>query len=144
MPENRITHVVEMRHLGFVEDETIFEFTRISGDHPIADDDVFANVASAADFAVVTDPGRTFDHGTLLDDGIFAHENRRTDKWFADELAVQSGFEAELEVGRNFWQNVPDILYVFKERAMLAVAEVKKFFNRKHSINALRRLSAPG
>ena len=133
-----------MRHLGFVEDEAIFEFTRISCDHPIADDDVFANVASAADFAVVTDPSRTFDHGTLLDDGIFSHENSRTDKWFADEFAVQSGLEAELEVGRNFWQNVPDILYVFKERAVLAVAEVKKFFNGKHSINVLRRLSAPG
>ena len=58
MTKNRITHVIEMRHLCFIEQDAVFEFARVAHDYAVADDDVFAHVTAAANVAVFADPRR--------------------------------------------------------------------------------------
>ena len=64
--KNRISHVIVMRDLRSVENQAVLEFTRISRDHPISDYDIFADIATIANFAVLANPGGSLDHSAVL------------------------------------------------------------------------------
>jgi len=80
---NRITDVIEMRHLYFIEQDRVFEFAGVSHDNAVANDHVFAHVAAAADVAVVADPCRALQHRALFDDRSPADKNMVANKWLA-------------------------------------------------------------
>ena len=132
LSENRVADVVEMRNLGFVEDEAVFKFRGISRDDAIAEDDIFANVATITNLAVLTDPSWAFDHGPLFDHRALADKDGTAHKRLADEASVEAGFHAELQVAGDLWKCIPDVLDVLEKGAVLAVAEVKKFVDGKH------------
>jgi hypothetical protein len=123
-----------VRDLGFVKDEAVFEFGGISSDNAVAKDHVFPNVAPVADLAVFSNPSRAFDHSALFNNGAFADEDSSTHKRFADEAAMNARLEAELQVGGNFRQGVPNILGVLEKCSVFAVAKIKKFVDGKHSV----------
>src|SRR5438477_538231 len=80
---NRITYVIEVRHLYFIEEDGVFEFAGVSHDYAIPDDHVFAHVTTAANVAVFADPRRAFQHRALFDDCSSANKNMVADKWLA-------------------------------------------------------------
>src|SRR6266513_1620201 len=60
MTNDRVTYVIEVGHLYFIEQNGIFEFAGVSHDNAIPDDDIFPNIDSAANMAVFSDPRRAF------------------------------------------------------------------------------------
>lgn len=133
--ENRVADIVEVWNLGFVEDEAVFKFRGISRDDAITEDDIFANVTTVTNLAVLTDPSWAFDHGPLLDHRALTDKDGAAHKWLTDEASVEAGFHAELQVGGDLWKCVPDVLDVLEKGAVLAVAEVKKFVDGKHGVS---------
>src|SRR4029077_15493883 len=132
MTNDRITHVIEVRHLHFIEQDGVFEFAGVSHDYAVADDHVFAHVTTAADVAVFTDPRRAFQHRALLNHSFSADKNMVADKRLAHELAQDRGLEAKLQVTSNLFERVPDVILVFEQLRMSRVFEVKKIGGRKH------------
>ncbi len=114
MTQNGIAYIIEMWDLGIVKNQAVFEFRGIPCDNPIADDDIFADVAAIANLAVLTDPSRAFDHRPLLDDGVFPNEYRPTDEWLADQSSMESWLEAKLKVAGNLREHLPRMLDIFK------------------------------
>jgi len=132
--ENRVADVVKVGDLSLVEDEAVFKLRGISGHDSIAEDHVFPDVAPIPNFAVLADPCWTFDHGPLFDDRAFADKYSAAHERLPDEAAMDARFEAELQIGGNFWQHIPDMLGVLKKGLVLAVAEIKKFVDGKHGV----------
>src|SRR5258708_25724955 len=95
---NRITDVIEMRHLHFIEQDGIFEFAGVSHHDAVADDYVFTHVTAAADVAVFADPRRAFQHRALFDDLSSAHKNMVANKWLAHQLAKDCTLQTKLQV----------------------------------------------
>ena len=140
--EDGIADVIKVRHLRFVEENAILEFTRVSHHHAIAGDHVFAHVAAAADLTIFADPCRTFQHRALLHDGTSADEDMIADEWFAQQLAQYRGLQAELQITDDLFERIPDVILVFEQLRMSRVFEVKKIGWRKHLLRANRRRSA--
>ena len=99
--ENRVAHIVEVRDLCFVEDEAVFKFRGISSHDSISENHIFPDVTPISNLAVLPDPSRTFDHGPLFDHRAFADKHRAAHERLADEAAMETGFEAELEISRD-------------------------------------------
>jgi len=114
MAQNGIAYIIEMRDLGIVKNQAVFEFRGISSHNAITHDDIFPNVATIADLAVLTDPSWPFDHRPLLDDGVFSNKYRSTDERLADQSSMESWLEAKLKVAGNFRQHIPRMLDIIK------------------------------
>ena len=144
--EDRVADIVEVRNLGLVEDEAVFKFRGIPGYNSVAEDHIFADVTPIPNLTVLTDPSRTFDHGSLFDHCPFADKYRAAHERLADEAAMETGLQAELQISRDLRQNIPDMLGVLKKGLVFAVAEIKKFVDGKHGVIGLvvgfRRQSA--
>src|SRR5438067_1167159 len=125
--ENRVADVIEMRHLRFVEEDAILELARVPHYDAIADDDVFADVAAVANFALFPDPGRPFDHRALLDRGPFSDENRAAHERLSDQSSLDARLQTKLQIARDLVQRVPDIRQILEQFPMVAVLEVEKF-----------------
>src|SRR5947209_375525 len=125
--KDRIAHVVEMRRLRLVEENAIFEFARVSHDHAIAHNDVFA------------DPGRPFHDRALLDDRSTTDEDRVTDERFPHELAQYARLQTELQITGDLLERVPNVILVLKQLRMGRMFETKKFSRRKHLLWTKRR-----
>ena len=134
--DDRISDIIEMRNLRFVEDEAVFKLAGVPGHHAVSENDILADVAPIANLAVLADPCRAFHHRALLDDGVLADENRAAHKGLADEAALDAGLHAEFQISPDLRQDIPNIFGILEKSAMLAVAEVKKIFDRIHGINA--------
>src|SRR5450432_2618137 len=107
--ENRIAHVIKMRHLRVVEDDAVFKFARVAHHNAVADDHVLADVTAVANLAALANPRRAFDHRALLDRGSFSDKNRAAHKWLADQPSFNSRLEPELQITRNLFQRIPNI-----------------------------------
>jgi len=114
MPQNGITHIIEMRDLGIVKNQAVFEFRGISSYNAITHDDIFPNVATIANLAVLTDPSWPLNHGSLLDDGILSNEYGPTDEGFADQTPMETWLESKLKVAGNLREHIPRMLDIFK------------------------------
>jgi hypothetical protein len=132
--EDRVADIVEVRDLCLVEDEAIFEFRGIPGHDSISENHIFPDVTSVSNLTVLADPSRTFDHGPLFDHRAFADKHSAAHERLADEAAMETGLQAELEISRDLRQNIPDMLGVLKKGLVLAVAEIKKFVDGKHGV----------
>src|SRR5438876_6524764 len=130
--QDRIADVVEMRRLHLIEENTIFEFARISHNHAIAHHDVLAHVTTAADLTIFANPGRAFQDRALLDNCAATDEDRATDEWFPHQLAHYARLEAELQITGDLFERVPNIILVLKQLRMSRMFEAKKFSRRKH------------
>src|SRR3954471_7314897 len=127
MPEDRVPHVVEMRHLGFIEQNAVLEFARISHHDPVPHDDVFAHVTAASDVAILADPRWSLQDRSLFDNRSRTNENRAADERFSDEFPEYGGLESKLQVARDLAERVPDVLLRLKELRVLGVLETDKF-----------------
>src|SRR5438270_11380156 len=132
MPEDRIAHVIEMRHLRFIEQNAVLELARIPHHDPIPDDHILAHVTAAPDMAIVANPRRSFQHRALLDNRSGADEDCVADKRLPDQLAHHRGLQSKLEIARDLPQRVPDIFLRFKQLWVRRVFETEKFRRRKH------------
>ena len=126
VPENGVADVVEVRCLCAIEQQRVFDFSRITDHAVVADDDVFAQVGVVADFAVFTDDGRPFDHGAVLDHRAFADENLVTNKRPAFALIVERRFYIRGEVAFDFFERVPGKGAAIKNGGVFSLAEVKQ------------------
>ncbi len=122
--EDRVADVVEVRHLRAVKEQAVLELTRITKNRAIADEDVFADVTAVTDVAVGSDPGRAFDHRAVFDDRALADEHVWADVWLADEFALEAGAQAELQVGRDLVEGLPDVRHVLEQDAVRGALEV--------------------
>src|SRR6266852_5197050 len=116
--KNRIADVIKMRHLSFVENDTVLEFTRVAHNDAIADDDILAHVAAAADLAILADPGRSFQNRALFDNRAAANEHIAADERAADELAEYRRFQTKLQITRDLFERVPNKLLVLEQFRM--------------------------
>src|ERR1700730_4867672 len=98
MANDRITHVIEVRHLHLIEQDGIFEFAGVSHDYAVADDHVLAHVTAAANVAVLADPRRAFQHCPLFNDSSSADEDMAADKRLAHELPEDCRLETKLQI----------------------------------------------
>src|SRR5436309_1089316 len=110
MANDRITHVIEVRHLHFIEKDGIFEFARVAHDYTVADDHVFAHVTTAATVAVFADRRRAFQHSALFNDRSSANKNMVADKWFAHQLGQDCRLETKLQVTGDLFERTSDPL----------------------------------
>src|SRR6266576_488989 len=132
MSQDRVAHVIEMRHLRFIKQDAVFELARVPHHHAVPDDHVFAHVTSAPDVTVLPDPRRPFQHRALLDDRPGSDENRIADKWLPDQLSEHRRFQTKLQIARDLTERVPDIFLRLKQLWMRGVFETEKFRRRKH------------
>lgn len=132
MSNDRITHVIEVRHLHVIEQDGILEFARVPHDYAVADDHVLAHVAAAANVAIFADPRWAFQHSALLNDRSSANKNMVADKWFAQQLAQDCRLETKLQVTGNLFERVPDVILVSEQLRMSRVFEIEKIGGRKH------------
>jgi hypothetical protein len=130
--QHRITDVTEVRNVGVIENDAIFELARIAEHDPVADDDVFAYITAAPDFAVVSDPGRAFYGRTVLDHGPTSDVDILADKGSAHDSAINGWFQAELEIAPDLLQDVPDLCAVVENSPMLCLIQIEKIRRRKH------------
>jgi hypothetical protein len=130
--QHGITNVTEVRDVGVIEDDAIFEFARITEHDSVADDDVFTDVAATPDFAIVSDPGRPLDsravlnHRSTTDVDIFADEGP------AHDPSINGWFQAELEIAADLLQDIPDLCAVIENCPMLCLIEIEKIRRREH------------
>ena len=80
--QDGVAHVIEMRHLCFIEQNAILELARVAHYDAIASDDVLAHVATAANLAVFADPRRALQHRALLNDRSSPNEHAIADERF--------------------------------------------------------------
>jgi hypothetical protein len=130
--QHGITDVTEVRYVGVIEDDAIFEFARIAEYDPVADDDVFADVAAASDFAIISDPGRTLDGRTVLNHRSAADVDIFADKRSAHDPGINGWFQAELEIAADLLQDIPDLCAVIENSPMLCLIEIEKIRRREH------------
>ena len=124
--EDGIADVIEVRRVGAIEQQRVFQFGRIADDTAVADDDVFADVGVVADLAVLADDGRAFDHCAVLDDGAFADENFFTDERPALAAVMQGRFQIGGDVALNFFERVPGEFAAVENGGVFGLAEVKQ------------------
>ena len=105
--QHGIADVTEVRDFGVIKDDAIFEFARIAEHDAVADDDVFAYITATPYFAVVSDPGRTFDGRSVLDHCSTADVDILTDKRSAHHPGINGRFQTELEIAADLLQNIP-------------------------------------
>jgi hypothetical protein len=130
--QHGVTDVTEVRDVGIVEDDAIFEFARISEHDPVTDDDVFADVAAAPDFAIVADPGRTLDGRAVLNHRSTAYVDVFADKGSAHDPGINGWFQAELKIAADLLQDIPDLCAVIENSPMLCLIEIEKIRRREH------------
>ena len=123
VPDNRITHVVEMGYLGLVEDDAVLELAGIAKHRAVANNHIFPDVAAAANLAAFSDPCRAFNHGALLDHSAAPNEHRAADEWFPDESTLYGGFEPELQIAADLLEGFPNVCDVLKEFAVIGMLE---------------------
>jgi hypothetical protein len=99
--EHRVANIAEMRNLGLVEDDAVFEFARITEDDAITNDHVLPDITTTANLAIVPDPCWTLDGGPVLDNRVMPDVNVVTDKCASDDAPMDSRFQVELEIAPN-------------------------------------------
>src|SRR5580700_515868 len=112
--EDGIAYVIEMWHLRLVEQDAVLEFAGVPHHHAIARDHILAHVTSGADVTVFADPSRSFEDRALFDNCSAPDEDVIADERFSDELAENAGLQSKLEIARDLFECVPDILLVLK------------------------------
>ena len=70
--QNRVSDIVEMGSLDFVEKETVFDFGRVSDDGVVADYCIAADEGALPDLDIVSYYRRTFDKSGFRDFGTFS------------------------------------------------------------------------
>jgi hypothetical protein len=130
--QHGIANVTEVRNVGVVKDDAVFEFARIAEHDPIADDDVFADVTTAPDFAIVSNPGRAFDGRAVLNHGSASDVDVLADKGSAHDAGIDGRLEAELEIAADLFKDIPDLRTVIENGPVLCLIEIEKIGRRKH------------
>src|SRR4029079_2765408 len=100
--------------------------------HVVANDDIFADVASVANLAVFPDPGGALDHRSMLNHRPATDENGIAHERLADELALNRWLQTEFQVGRYLRQRLPDIFQVVKNDPVLGATEIQVSLGLKH------------
>jgi hypothetical protein len=121
-----ISHIIEMWHLGPVEDQTIFKLARISCHDAVSDDHILADVTPIPNLAILSNPSRTFDHGTVFNDRALANKHLRPKKGLTNQGAKHRRLQTELQIRANFFQGLPDGLHIVENDRVVGLLEIKK------------------
>ena len=130
--EDGVPDVVEVRDLSLVEDEAVLELAGVSEDDAITDHDVLADVGSVTDLTILADPCRPLDHGSLLNDGAGSDIDSAADEGLADQLAMDSRLEPELEIGRDLCDCLPDMSDILEDDTVLSAVEIEEGVGGEH------------
>src|SRR5437762_10227966 len=122
-----------MRHLRFVEENAILEFAGVPHHYAIADDYVLAYVAATANLTILADPGGTFQNRTLFNNRATSDEDMIADERFSQQFAEHSGLQTKLQVTRNLFERVPDVILALEQLWMGRVFKLKKFGRCEHN-----------
>src|ERR1043166_369089 len=121
-----------MRHLRIVENDAVLELARVAHRDAVADNDVLTHVTAAADLAVLADPCGAFQDRALFDNRTAADKNIVADERFADQLAEHRRFQTKLQIARNLFERVPDVILVLEQFRMRSVFEAQIIGRREH------------
>src|SRR5258708_7314249 len=99
--DDGIAHVIEVRDVGVVKQQRVFELAGIANHAVVADEDMFAHVGVMPDLAVAADDGGALDHRAVLDKRALANEHLLTDKGNALTVVPQLGAEVGLKVNSD-------------------------------------------
>src|ERR1043166_3577222 len=132
MTQNRVTHVIEMGHLCFIEQNAILELARIAHHDAIAGDDVLAHVATAPNLAVFADPRRALQHRALLNNGSSADEHAIADEWLAPQFTQHGRLQPKLQITRDLFERIPDVILVLEQFGVCRVFKINKIRGGKH------------
>jgi hypothetical protein len=121
-----------MGRLCLVEQNAILELARVAHHDAITGDDVLAHVATAANLAVFADPRWALQHRALLNDRSSADEHAIADERFAHKLSEHGGFQSKLQITRDLFERIPDVILVLEQLRMSSVFEVQKIGRGKH------------
>lgn len=124
--EDGITDIIEVWDLRLVKDEAILELTGIAQNHAVPHDDIFTDVGPIANLTSLADPGRSLDHGSMLDHRAAPDEDGTADEGLADEFAVDAGFETKLKVGADLGQGFPGMGDIVEDEPVLGMAEIEQ------------------
>ena len=130
--QNRVAHIVEMRHFTVVEEHAVLEFARVPHHAVIACDDVFADVAARAHLAVFSDPRRAFDVRASLHDSAFIDENLSSNHCGWVNRATYRRLQIPAEIVAEILQWSPDRLTGCEEITVTGVREIEVVFSLRH------------
>ena len=130
--EDRVPDVVEVRDLSLVEDEAVLELAGVAQNDAITDHYIFADIGTVANLAILTDPSRPLDHGTLFDDRAGSDIDSAADEGLADQLAMDSRLEPELEIGRDLCDCLPDMSDILEDDTVLSAVEIEEGVGGEH------------
>jgi hypothetical protein len=125
MAQNRISHVVVVRHFAAVENQAVLELAGIAEHGPIAHDDVLANVAACANLGVFANPCGAFDHGVGFNDGAFINEYLRSNEGRRRHGAEDTRFESTAKIVTQSRQGGPHRLLRDEKFGVGRVREVE-------------------
>ena len=115
-----------MRNFGVIEDDAILEFAGVAEHHTISDDHVFADITATPYFAVISDPGGTFDGRSVLDHRATSDVDILTYERAPHHPGVNSWFQPELQIAANLLQDIPDLDTIIENGAMLCLVKIEK------------------
>lgn len=130
--QDRVTDVVEVWDLRFVKDEAALELAGVPQDDAIPHQNILPDVGAVTDLAILADPGGSLDHGTILNDGASSDIDRSADERLADQLTIDAGLEAELEIGRDLCDCLPDMSDILKDDTVLGAVEIEEGVGGEH------------
>src|SRR5260370_30759923 len=96
--DDGIADVIEVRHVGIVKKQRVFDLAGIADHAVVADEDVFAHISVMTDLAVAPDDGWALNHRAVLDHRALANEHLFTDKGNALTVVAQLGAEVGLKI----------------------------------------------
>src|SRR2546430_14646250 len=97
MTNDRITHVIEVRHLHFIEQDGILEFARVAHDFAVADDYVFPHKTTATNAAGFARPRPAFQPRPLVNHRSPANKNMVPDKMSAQKINQHDGLKTKFQ-----------------------------------------------
>src|ERR1044072_5668975 len=87
--ENRIADITEVRHLGVIEEQRVFELARIPDHAAVPNDYVFAQISIVPNLAILPDDRGPLDHDAILHHRACADENMIADPGTSIALVAQ-------------------------------------------------------
>ena len=139
MAQDGVTDIIKMRHLRFIEQNTVLEFARVAHYDTITGDDVLAHVATASDMTLFANPSRTFYDRTLFNDGATADEDGAADERFSHQLPEYSRLQTKLQITRDLFERVPNETLIFKQLRVDGVLECYELGRREFLFKAQGR-----
>ena len=132
VPKNGIANVIKVGNPAAVEEQAVLQFTGVPDHTVVADDHVFTDIGTVPDFAILTDPRRTFDRYPVFQRRAFPDVDVFSDPRRPFAGILQLGLQVFRQVALELPQSRPRMLTIVKYRGMLGLAEIEEIFGFCH------------